>query len=188
MVRLTSSGALAVVMGVLSSAQDVTSESAKVASELAHLMDVQNLEAVAARDAGRPNRFAAALYYPGAQFLVLTAEYPAPDQLQQRLARREFREAYMDLQGAGAREGKIFITDLRADGLRHTREKNGPFDIVYRAGIQYMAYDGNWSGQKVTERQYNERFEENDAQYADMLRMLIAGLQQSASPPPIPRP
>jgi hypothetical protein len=186
--RLMSSGALVISAGTLSSLQDLASQSAMPASKLAHLMAARKLEAVAARDADRPNRFVAALYYPGAQFLVLSAEYPAPDQLLQRLNGREFRDAYMDLQGAGAREGKVFITDLRADGLRRTRETNGPFDIVYRDGIQYMAYDGNWSGQKVTEKQYNERFDEDDAQYAHMLRVLIADVQQPAGAQTIPRP
>jgi hypothetical protein len=51
-----------------------------------------------------------------------------------------------------------------------------------------MSYDGNWSDQTVTEKEYNERFERDDAEYADMLRALIAGLQPPASPQTSPRP
>jgi hypothetical protein len=158
-------------------------QSPAVARELARLMGEQKLDAAAARDPEQPHRFIAVLYYPGAQFLVVSAAYPVPEHLEQRLVQRQFRDAYLDLQGAGAREGKFFVTDLQADGLHPTRENGEPFDIIYVDGVQQIAYDGNWSDQKLTESEYNARFQADDARYARLLTALIQALK---APPTTP--
>ena len=164
-------------------AQGRAVQSPAIARELARLMGDHKLDAVAARDPERPDRFVAALCYPGVQFLVVSAAYPVPEHLEQRLVQRQFREAYLDLQGAGAREGKFFVTDLQADGLHRTREEGEPFDIIYVDGVQQTAYDGNWSDQKITESEYNVRFQADDARYARLLTALVQALK---APPTTP--
>jgi hypothetical protein len=167
----------------LLTAQARGAQSPTAARELARLMGDQKLDAAAARDPEQPDQFIAALYYPGAQFLVVSAAYPVPEHLEARLVQRQFRETYLDLQGAGAREGKFFVTDLQADGLHPTREKGEPFDIIYVDGVQQTAYDGNWADQKITEAEYNARFEADDARYARLLTALIQALE---APPTTP--
>src|ERR671919_2391371 len=106
-------GALCTGGLVTVAAQGRAAQSPTVARELARMMGEQKLDAAAASEPEQPDRFIAALYYPGAQFLVVSAAYPVPEHLEARLVQRQFRETYLDLQGAGAREGKFFVTDLQ---------------------------------------------------------------------------
>jgi hypothetical protein len=177
---------LTIAVAGMGAAQNSGSESAATARTLRTLLDAQKLDAVAAQDSASSTRFIAALYYPGAQLLVVSADYAVPDQLQQRLAARQFRDAYMDLQGAGARVGKVFVTDLRADGLHRAPEKGEPFDIVYRNGSQHAAYDGDWAAQRVDESDYHRRFARDDGEYAHMLQMLVEALKAPPTPSRVP--
>ena len=178
-------GALCTGGLVTVAAQGRAAQSPTVARELARVMGEQKLDAAAASESEQPDRFIAALYYPGAQFLVVSAAYPVPEHLKQRLVQRQFREAYMDLHGAGARHGKFFVTDLQADGLHPTREKGEPFDIIYVDGVQQTAYDGNWSDQKITESEYNARFQADDARYARLLTALVQALKAPPATPDV---
>jgi hypothetical protein len=73
--------------------------------------------------------------------------------------------------------------DLGGDGLRDTREKNEPFDIVYRNGRDQISYDGDWKQQKMSESEYRKRFANDEAEYAHALATLTASLTRSASTP-----
>ena len=173
------------------------SRSAAEAQKLTALLDQQKLDAIAAKDPERPDRYIGALYYPGSQLLVVSASYPAPASMDYRLGERQYRDAYLDIQGAGAREGRFFVTDLLADGLRAAR-RGEPFDIIYKDGKDQVAYDGDWRAQKMSESDYQEQFRKDDERYAKMLASLAAaaaaagGAPAPAAPgpsaPPVPAP
>jgi hypothetical protein len=152
-------------------------QSAAAAAALTRLLHERKLEAIAARDPGQGDRFIAALYFPGAQLLVISSVHPAPAVLEQRLAQQQYRDVYTDLHGSGIRDGRVFVTDLQTNGLRRTREPNEPFDIVYRNGMDQASYDGDWKGQKIAESEYNQRYAKDDAQYARMLKVLADALR-----------
>jgi hypothetical protein len=155
------------------------SQSTRAAAALTSLLDERKLEAIAARDPEQPDRFIAALFIPGSQLLVVSAAYPAPAVLEQLIAEAKYRDVYIALHDASTRDGRFFVMDLQADGLRRTRNDAAPFDIVYENAVHQISYDGDWKRQKLTEAEYNERFNSDDARYARMLTVLTDALNRS---------
>jgi hypothetical protein len=148
------------------------SASATKAGALTRLMDQQKLDAVAARDPDHPDRFVAALYYPGARLLAVSASYPAAPLLEQKIAARKYRDVYMDLQVPATQQGRFFVLDLQANGLRKTRDGDAAFDITYENGGNQVSFDGDWSRQNMSKTLYDARFKADDERYAKMLSAL----------------
>lgn len=152
------------------------SRSAALAKELTALLDAKKLDSIAARAASGSDQFVAALYFPG-QLLVVSARYSAPPVLNEKIARNEFKDVYIDLNAASIPESKILITDLGADGLRPTREANQPFDTqdMHNKGIRF---DGNWREDKMSEADYMKAFSQADENYILALEVLIGALKK----------
>ena len=161
-------------------AAEQQSASSVKAAIVTKLLDRLKLDAIAAQDPDHPNRFVAALYYPGAQLLAVSAVYPAPALLQQRLADRKYREVYMDLQGPATRDGRLFVMDLQADGLRLTRNE-ASFDITYQNGANQVSFDGDWKRQHLSRSQYDVRFKKDDERYARILAALESELTRATT-------
>ena len=116
-----------VLSSAIASAQEPKSSAG--ARELAQVLAQKKLDAIAARDPAAPDAFVAALYFPG-QLLVMSATYPAPPLLNERLARREYRDVYIEMNSASLVASRMFVTDIGADGLqREAAKRDGPFDI-----------------------------------------------------------
>jgi hypothetical protein len=154
------------------------SKSAPLAKQLAAAMDAGKLDSVAAKDATAADVFVAALYFPG-QLLVVSGKYSAPQLLVDRLGKKEYREVYMDLNGAAATDTKVFIQDPGADGLKVKREENQPFDIVEIGGKQTM-FNSDWKAQKLSEQDYQKAFADADDHYAKILAALLAQLKKTS--------
>src|SRR3954447_14343327 len=73
------------------------SKSAPLAKQLAAALDAAKLDSIAAADPDAPDAFAAALYFPGMQFLVVSGKYSVPQLLATRLTKKEYRDVYLDL-------------------------------------------------------------------------------------------
>jgi hypothetical protein len=164
-------------MAAPASAQAQASLSAGPATALAALMAQRGIDAVAAADPTEPGRFVAALCFPGTQLLVVSAKYPVPAVLEQRLLKREYRDVYLDLQTEVAREGRFFVQDMQANGLIPRPEKDGAFDIVYENGVKALSLSGDWKEQGLSEAEYASRFESADRRYAALLTALSASLR-----------
>jgi len=95
----------------------------------------------------------------------------------ERLSKKEYQDAYIDLNSASLPETKIFVEDLRADGLHVRREGDDPFDIYEGSGRRTM-FDGDFKKQKLSEEEYTRLFATADEQYAKMLGALIAQLKK----------
>ena len=162
--------ALAIAVAGPVGAAEESASSAK-ADALTKLLDQQGLDAIAAADPDQPGRFVAALYYPGAQLLAVSAVYPAPQLLQQQIAERKYRDAYISLQVPATQNGRFFVMDLNADGLRDARG-DGVFDITYENGANQVSFDGDWKRQKLSRAEYVERFRKDDARYTRILTAL----------------
>jgi hypothetical protein len=158
-------------------------DSKAAAEALTKALDRRKLDAIAARDPQNPNRFVAALYYPGTQLLVVSGTYGDPSALDQRIASGQYKDVYADIGSTRPADGRYFVMDLGGDGLRDTREKNEPFDIVYRNGRDQISYNGDWKQQKMSESEYRKRFVNDEAEYAHALATLTASLTASASTP-----
>jgi hypothetical protein len=153
------------------------SKSAPLARQLAAALDAAKMDSIAAKDPEAADAFAAALYFPGMQLLVVSGKYSVPQLLTTRLANKEYRDVYMDLNGAAT--GKTFIEDPGADGLKPKRENNQPFDQAEMAGKRTM-FDGDWKAQKLSEQDYMKAFSAADDRYTQILTALLAQLKKTS--------
>ena len=168
---------LSAAPAALPAAQD--SKSAPVAKELAEALDAAKLEAVAAADPADPAVFVAALYMPGAQLLVVSAKYSAPQLLVTKINSKEFRDVYIDLQSASIQGTKVFVQDLLADGLA-AKPGDSPADN-WDENNKVVLFDGDWRKAKVSEADYMKTFSSADERYAAMLSVLLAKVKQLKS-------
>lgn len=152
------------------------SKSAPLAAELCRLLDAQKLDSIAARQSG--DQYVGALYFSGAQLLVVKGKFPSASRMDDLLTKREFKEVYMDLSGATDQQTRQFVMDLGANGLRFKREENQPFDTA-DVGSKSYKFDGEWGGKaKITEEEYRKTYAQIDEEYAQMLQALIAQLKK----------
>ena len=166
---------LACALAAPAYAQD--SKSAPLAKQLAAALDAGKLDSVAAKDPDAPDVFHAALYFPGMQLLVVSGKYSVPQLLSTRLSNKEYRDVYLDLNGAAT--AKIFIEDPGADGLKAKRESNQAFDQCEMTGKRTM-FDGDWKAQKLSEQDYTKAFAAADERYAQILAALLAQLKKTS--------
>ena len=163
--------ALTALVGTTAWAQD--GKSAPGARELAQVLAGKKLDAIAAKDPGAPDAFVAALTFPG-QLMVISARYSAPALLNERLARREYRDVYIELNAASLVESRIFVTDIGADGLRPKGVKrDDPIDLRDTAGKPFR-FDGSWREDKMSEADYMKMYSDADGHYAQMVALLLA--------------
>jgi len=155
------------------------SKSATLAKQLTAALDAGKLDCIAAKDPSAPDVFMAALYFSGAQLLVISGKYSVPQLLTERLGRKEYRDVYMDLNGAAAADTKVFIQDPGADGLRAKRDENQAFDIVEISGKQTM-FNSDWKAQKMSEQDYMKVFGDADERYAKILTALLAQVKKTS--------
>ncbi|HJU44297.1 MAG TPA: hypothetical protein VJ691_15835 [Vicinamibacterales bacterium] len=146
--------------------------SAELAADLVKLMEQRNLETIAAAHPTDAGRFVAAMHIKGVQLLVISGRYSAPQLLKEHLVKSDYRQVYLDLNSAADRQGRLFITDSQANGLRVSPEKNAPFDISWRDMTAQVLYNNDWKGQKLNEAAYRKRFAEDETEYAAMLEIL----------------
>jgi hypothetical protein len=161
------------VLSVAAPAFSQESKSSALARELATTLDGAKLDSMAANDPSAPDTFVAALYFPGLQLLVVSARYSAPQLLNDRLTKREYRDTYIDLSSASVPSSKVFIEDLGADGLKAKHDDNKGADTYELAGARTV-FDGDWKKQKMAEADYMKAFSAADDRYVQMLTALIA--------------
>ena len=177
--RITPS--LAVALFLATTPLSGGANSTELAADVVKLMEQGNLDTIAAAHPTDPGRFIAAMHIKGVQLLVISGRYSAPALMKETLLKRDYRQAYLDLNSAADRQGRLFITDSQANGLRVTPEKNAPFDISWRDMTAQVSYNNDWKGQKLTEANYRKRFTEDETEYAAMLEILKNALAATAS-------
>ena len=152
------------------------SKSAALATELAGLLDKMKLDSAAAQQG--TDVYVGALYFPGAQLLVIKGKYSSAARMKDLLGKKDYREVYMDLSSATDQATRVFVMDLGANGLRFKREDNQPFDTADIAG-KSLTFDGDWGRAKISEDEYRKSFATTDEQYSQMLQALIAALKKT---------
>jgi hypothetical protein len=168
----------ALFCGVLAgSAQESKSHAA--AKQLGEVLDRVKLESIAAADPSEPGVFVAALYFQGAQLLVVSAKYSAPSLLVDKLAKKDYRDVYIDLNAAGVAGTKIFVMDQAADGLV-AKPGDGPADS-WEQGNKTTTFDGDWKRAKVSEDEYGKAFTAADDRYARILTLLAEHAKKAGS-------
>lgn len=158
-------------------AQPTMSSTAAPVKELLGLLEDKgrpsNARFIAAQDPADPDRFVAAMLLPDLQLMMVSAAYPAPVLLRERVLTKKYRDAYQDLQAASIVEGKIVIEDLLADGLAAKPPKGRGADAATIAG-RTVTFDGQWRKAKISESDYNKAYATAEEEYARLLKVLIA--------------
>ena len=154
--------------------------SADAARELAYALDGSGLNAIAAADPEEPGQFVAALYIPGGQLLVVSAQHPSAEGIRHRLAMRQYREVYLDLQGTPTPQNKFFVQDARADGILSALPGSGDVDVLYEDGVRQTLFNGDVKAQRLTPAEYDAKLAAADARYARLLKLLTAAVHQDA--------
>jgi hypothetical protein len=163
-------GVLAVVSAAAASAQ--TSKSAPLAKDLVAALEAMNATSVAAKDPSNPDLYVAALHVPGT-LLVVWARFPVPAALDAKISKKDYQDAYVDLQTASIAATKVFVQDAGADGLNFKT-----FDTVDTSKGS-IVFDGDWRKAKAaSEQEYQKAFAEADADYARMLMTLLASIRK----------
>ena len=171
--------AAAVILGSLPAAAQGP-RSANAARELAAALDAAKLDSIAAADPTDPEAFAAALYFPGMQLLVVSAKYSAPTLLLQKMAEKKYRDIYIDLNSASVAGTKVFVIDQSCDGLV-AKPDNGQVADNYEFGSKALSFDGEWRKAELSEEQYMKAFTDADARYAQILALLTAQVKGTGS-------
>ena len=168
--------AAVLALSLVSTASAQESRSVPLAKQLAVALDAAKLDSIAAQDPDAADVFVAALYFPNMEFLIVSGKYSVPQLLATRVSKKEYRDVYLDLNGAAT--AKTFIEDPGCDGLKAKRENNQAFDTVEMDGKRTM-FDGEWKAQKLSEQDYTKAFAAADERYARILTALLAQLKQS---------
>ena len=159
-------------------AQDPKSRDA--AKQLGETLDRLKLESIAAPDPTDKDAFVAALYFQGAQLLVVSAKYAAPSLLVAKLEKKDYRDVYIDLNAASIAGSKIFVMDQGADGLMPRPGDSGAPDS-WEHGTKSIAFDGDWRKAKLSEDEYLKAFSEADERYTHMLTVLTDQAKKAGS-------
>jgi hypothetical protein len=148
------------------------SRSATLAKQLTTALTEQRLEAIAAQHPHEPDRFVAALFFPNAQLLVISARYGAPALLKARLAQQEYRDVYLDLQSSPLPNSSVFFQDMNADGLCSRRDQTT--DLLYTGSPAPTIFDGDWRKHGLSEQEYAQQLTAADERYSGLLEILLA--------------
>src|SRR4051812_17238363 len=176
---LTLSLALLSVLPALCAAQS-PSKSPAAAKHLTEALDRLKLDAIAAPDPADPGTFVAALYFQGGQLLVVSAKYSAPTLLVAKLAKKDYRDVYIDLNAASVAGSKIFVMDQACDGLVAKPGGDAAAD-TWEHGTTNTVFDGDYKKAKVSEDEYGKTFAAADEKYAHILDLLAAQAAKGGS-------
>ena len=172
--------AAALLATALTPASAQTSKSSTAAKTLSETLDRLKLDSIAAPDPGDPGTYVAALYFPGAQLLVVSAKYSAPTLLDAKLTKKEYRDIYIDLSSASIPASKVFVMDQAANGLIFKPDGDEPADSWEQASKTTM-FDGDWKKAKISEEEYAKTYGSADERYATMLTLLAEQAKKSAA-------
>jgi hypothetical protein len=148
------------------------SKSAAVAKELVQMMDQKKLDSIAAKLPTGDGNYAAALYFPNVQLLVISGHYSAPQLMDPRLSGKQYRDTYMELSGTVTPNTKIFVQDMGEPGLSQRKQEN-MYDTWNHAG-KIIMFDGDPDKQKMSDAEYSKTFTAADEEYAKILSALLA--------------
>jgi hypothetical protein len=171
--------AVLLICGSLTLVSAQASKSAAAAKQLTDVLDRLKLDAIAAPDPSDAGSFVAALYFQGGQLLVVSAKYSAPALLTAKLAKKDYRDVYIDLNAASVAGSKIFVMDQACDGLV-AKPGDGGAD-TWEQGKTNTIFDGDYKKAKISEEEYGKTFAAADEKYAQILSLLAAQASKGGS-------
>ncbi len=166
-----------VVLATSTSALAQEPKSAAGARELAQLLGSMKLDAIATRLPNSTDEYASAMMFPG-QLMVVWAKTVAPERMNERLAKKEYKDVYADLNSASIPASRHFVMDLGADGLKSKPATKGGAADTHDLDKKSIRFDGTWKEDKISEADYMKVYAEADAAYAAATEALIAALKK----------
>lgn len=157
-------------------AQDTSGKSAEVVKELVTILNTK-VDAGMAFMAARisDGHYVGCLYLQSVpQLLVVTAQYEPAVLMDGRLAKKDYREAYTDLNSASKAGTRVFFEDLMANGLQPKREESSPFDMYTGADGKLVKFDGDPKAAKLSEEDYAKAYAAAEALYVKAAQALLA--------------
>lgn len=176
-------GLIAAIVFVISGAIiHASQESASTVATKALLsaLDHAGLDAIATVDPAEPGAFVAAMHIKGGQLLVVRAHHPSVEALSARLAARQFRDVYIDLQATPTPKGKLFVMDSGANGLPGDSDQPAHVDVVYEDGTRQTMFNGA-RAQKLSPDEYRKQLKDADVRYTRLLEVLRAAVPATVS-------
>jgi hypothetical protein len=170
-ITIALTGLMLLALPIVAAAQ-AASKSAAVAKELVQVMGQKKLDSIAAKMPTGEGLFAAALYFPNVQLLVISGHYSAPQLMEPRLAGKQYRDTYMELSGTVTADTKVFVQDMGEPGLSKGKQDN-MYDTWNQAG-KIVMFDGDPDKQKMSDADYLKSFTAADEEYAKILSALLA--------------
>jgi hypothetical protein len=171
----------AVCVGLIPAAVSAQgTKSSAAAKQLSDTLDRLKLDSIAAPDPSDPSTFVAALYFQGSTLLVVSAKYAAPTLLTAKLAKKDYRDVYIDLNAASVAGSKVFVMDQSCDGLV-AKPGDSQAPDTWEHGATTTAFDGDWKKAKISEDDYLKTFTAADEQYARILMLLADGAKKAGS-------
>ena len=152
-------------------------QSPELAKQCIAAMAAGHLDAFAAKQ-NDDGRFVAVMAFPNVQLLAVAARVPTPAVVQRLIDAKEYSEAYSILNQLAVPESKLFVHDMKADGLYLV--PNGTVDVVYEQVVNQMIFDGEPSKHAMTKKQYEDKLMAADAAYSQLLTDLLKGLRSAA--------
>jgi hypothetical protein len=156
------------------------STSAPVARELSQAMTSRQLTTFATADPQRPDEYVAVMFFPDVQLLVVAGRPLDPAGAKWQAEGKDHAGLYATLQQAVVPESKMFVQDLKADGLA-ARAKD-TVDIVYDKVVNQLIFDGDPGKRRLSDAKYVEQFNAEDARYRRLLEVLLAALKSAPGP------
>jgi hypothetical protein len=169
--------ALGIAFGLAASSHAAASE-ADVVKQLTTAMTEQHLDAIATVDPANPSRFIAAMLVPGAQLLVVAAEYPNPSELQALIGQHNYRDVYTALHQPAAQKTRVFFIDSGCDGVQVDREM---VDVMYEKGASQVLFDGDWKKSKLSQADYEQKVQDAGERYTQLVGVLKDSVAAAAS-------
>ena len=170
-VRSLTAAALVLGVAVSANANPQDSKSAPLAKELAQLLDAAKLDSIGAPDP-TSGGYVAALYIPGTQLLVVSGKLTSSVGANDRITKKEYRDLYMDLQGAAVPGTRFFASDVSCDGFSFKSNGDSAADSWDYAD-KSISFAGHKKA-KMSEEDYTKVYADADQQYARILTLLLA--------------
>jgi len=171
--------ALAVAVTCTPVAAQDAGKSPALARELTQLLDARKLDSIAGADSQDLGTYVAALYYPGTELLVVSAKYAAPPLLTEKIGHQNYRDVYIDLNGAAVAGSKLWVEDLFADGLVARPGSGSQAADSCEIGGQKVVFNGDWKKAKMSQADYTKAYAQADEAYARALKILINQLKSA---------
>ena len=188
--RLPALATVAVLMSLtagvpaIAAGERARERSPELVKQLTQLMTERQLTAIAAKDPEAPDRYVAAMLFPGVQLLVIAARSDAPAYIDAEIASRKYDAVYAVLQH-GVPESKLFVQDMACDGLHGTEDRTP--DIVYERGVQQHMLDGDHKAARMSREAYAKHVEALDSRYAKLLTLLLQSARAPSTAAPVAR-